>query len=106
VKTLTINVPYEFDLNEKGYLNDFKTWKDVWLYYFAKQYGYDAITNDDYENIIVAVRAHYAIHPMLPSIDAVAIIAEMDREQLQKLFSGNLKRNIAMMAGLPGPLTD
>jgi sulfur relay (sulfurtransferase) DsrC/TusE family protein len=96
----------KYVLNSLGYLKEFSSWSQEWVDNLAFRYGFSNGASQNHMNVVDYVRSFYLINSKPPSIYLVTQKTGMDLRKLQRLFPSNLKINIAMMAGLSGPLAD
>jgi TusE/DsrC/DsvC family sulfur relay protein len=90
------------ELDENGYMSDYKLWNEAIAEAFATEQGIDKLTDRHYI-VIEFMRKEFKENGTGPSIRKLNKQSGVSTKELYELFPGGPAKKAALIAGIPKP---
>ena len=91
-----------FNVDEDGFIDDFKNWNEAWVKYVKQQEGIEELTEDHWK-VIKVLQEYYKKNGIAPMVRILSKVTGYSLKQIYELFPSGPGKGACKMAGLPKP---
>jgi len=91
-----------FNVDEDGFIDDFKNWNETWVRYVKHQEGIEELT-DEHWKIIKVLQDYYKKNGIAPMVRILSKVTGYSLKKIYELFPSGPGKGACKMAGLPKP---
>lgn len=91
-----------FDVDEDGFILDYKQWSKEWVQYVKEQEGIDEMT-EEHEKVIKVLQEYYEKNGIAPMVRVLSKLTGFKLKHIYELFPSGPGKGACKMAGLPKP---
>lgn len=91
-----------FNVDEDGFIDDYKNWNQNWVQYVKKEEGIDEL-NDEHKLVISMLRDYYEKNGIAPMVRVLSKVTGFKLKHIYELFPSGPGKGACKMAGLPKP---
>ncbi|RLB10759.1 MAG: sulfite reductase [Deltaproteobacteria bacterium] len=91
-----------FNVDEDGFIDDFKNWNESWVRYVKQQEGIEELT-DEHWKIIKVLQDYYQKNGIAPMVRILSKVTGFSLKKIYELFPSGPGKGACKMAGLPKP---
>jgi len=91
-----------FNVDEDGFIDDYKNWSAEWVQYVKQQEGIDEL-NDEHQKVIDVLREYYEKNGIAPMVRVLSKVTGFKLKHIYELFPSGPGKGACKMAGLPKP---
>jgi len=91
-----------FNVDEDGFIDDFKNWNEAWVRYVKQQEGIEELT-DEHWKVIKVLQEYYKKNGIAPMVRVLSKITGYSLKKIYELFPSGPGKGACKMAGLPKP---
>ena len=91
-----------FEVDEDGFIDDYKNYCDEWVNYVKGQEGIEEMT-DDHLSVVKVLREYYEKNGIAPMVRILSKVTGFKLKQIYDLFPSGPGKGACKMAGLPKP---
>ncbi len=91
-----------FNVDEDGFIDDFKNWNEAWVRYVKQQEGIEELT-DEHWKVIKVLQEYYKKNGIAPMVRILSKVTGYSLKKIYELFPSGPGKGACKMAGLPKP---
>jgi tRNA 2-thiouridine synthesizing protein E len=91
-----------FNVDEDGFIDDFKNWNEAWVRYVKQQEGIEELT-DEHWKVIKVLQDYYKKNGIAPMVRILSKVTGFSLKKIYELFPSGPGKGACKMAGLPKP---
>lgn len=91
-----------FEIDEDGFLLDYKTFDKEWVEYVRQQEGIDEL-NDEHWKVVDVLQDYYEKNGIAPMVRVLSKLTKYKLKHIYELFPSGPGKGACKMAGLPKP---
>jgi tRNA 2-thiouridine synthesizing protein E len=91
-----------FNVDEDGFIDDYKNWNQNWVQYVKKEEGIDEL-NEEHKLVISMLRDYYEKNGIAPMVRVLSKVTGFKLKHIYELFPSGPGKGACKMAGLPKP---
>ena len=91
-----------FNVDEDGFIDDFKNWNETWVKYVKQQEGIEELTEEHWK-IIKVLQDYYKKNGIAPMVRILSKVTGFSLKKIYELFPSGPGKGACKMAGLPKP---
>ncbi len=91
-----------FNVDEDGFIDDFKNWNEAWVRYVKQQEGIEELT-DEHWKVIKVLQDYYKKNGIAPMVRILSKVTGYSLKKIYELFPSGPGKGACKMAGLPKP---
>ncbi|MEA1967482.1 MAG: TusE/DsrC/DsvC family sulfur relay protein [Thermodesulfobacteriota bacterium] len=91
-----------FEIDEDGFLLDFKSYTKEWVEYVRQQEGIDEL-NDEHWKVVNILQDYYEKNGIAPMVRVLSKLTKFKLKHIYELFPSGPGKGACKMAGLPKP---
>jgi len=91
-----------FNVDEDGFIDDFKNWNEAWVRYVKQQEGIEELTEDHWK-VIKVLQDYYKKNGIAPMVRILSKVTGYSLKKIYELFPSGPGKGACKMAGLPKP---
>ncbi|RLB10193.1 MAG: sulfite reductase [Deltaproteobacteria bacterium] len=91
-----------FNVDEDGFIDDFKNWNEAWVRYVKQQEGIEELT-DEHWKVIKILQDYYKKNGVAPMVRILSKLTGFSLKKIYELFPSGPGKGACKMAGLPKP---
>jgi len=92
----------KFDIDEDGFIQDFKQWSKGWVQYVKQQEGIDEL-NEEHWEVVNVLQDYYKKNGIAPMVRVLSKLTKFKLKHIYELFPSGPGKGACKMAGLPKP---
>ncbi|MBW1892881.1 MAG: TusE/DsrC/DsvC family sulfur relay protein [Deltaproteobacteria bacterium] len=92
----------KFDIDEDGFIQDFKQWSKGWVQYVKQQEGIDEM-NEEHWKVVDVLQDYYTKNGIAPMVRVLSKLTKFKLKHIYELFPSGPGKGACKMAGLPKP---
>ncbi len=91
-----------FEIDEDGFLLDYKTFTNEWVEYVKQQEGIEEL-NDEHWKVVNVLQEYYEKNGIAPMVRVLSKLTKYKLKHIYELFPSGPGKGACKMAGLPKP---
>jgi tRNA 2-thiouridine synthesizing protein E len=91
-----------FNVDEDGFIDDFKNWSKEWVEYVKEQEGIQELTEEHWK-VINILQDYYRKNGIAPMVRILSKVTGFKLKYIYELFPSGPGKGACKMAGLPKP---
>ena len=91
-----------FEIDEDGFLLDYKTFSKEWIEYVRQQEGIEEL-NDEHHKVVEILQDYYEKNGIAPMVRVLSKLTKYKLKHIYELFPSGPGKGACKMAGLPKP---
>lgn len=91
-----------FNVDEDGFIDDFKNWNETWVRYVKQLEGIEELTEDHWK-VIKVLQDYYKKNGIAPMVRILSKVTGYSLKKIYELFPSGPGKGACKMAGLPKP---
>jgi len=91
-----------FNVDEDGFIDDFKNWNEAWVRYVKQQEGIEELTEEHWK-VIKVLQDYYKKNGIAPMVRILSKVTGYSLKKIYELFPSGPGKGACKMAGLPKP---
>jgi dissimilatory sulfite reductase related protein len=91
-----------YNLDEDGFIDDFKNWDEGWMKYVKTQEGIEELTAE-HKEVINVLQDYYRKNGIAPMVRILSKVTKFKLKYIYELFPSGPGKGACKMAGLPKP---
>ncbi len=92
----------KFDVDEDGFILDYKQFCDEWVQYVKEQEGIDEL-NEEHTLVVKILQEYYEKNGIAPMVRVLSKLTKFKLKHIYELFPSGPGKGACKMAGLPKP---
>ncbi len=91
-----------FNVDEDGFIDDYKNWTPEWVQYVKNAEGIEELT-DEHQKVISVLQEYYEKNGIAPMVRVLSKVTGFKLKHIYELFPSGPGKGACKMAGLPKP---
>lgn len=91
-----------FNVDEDGFIDDFKNWNETWVRYVKNLEGIEELTEEHWK-VINVLQDYYKKNGIAPMVRILSKVTGFKLKHIYELFPSGPGKGACKMAGLPKP---